>query len=431
MQKDGMIVIPMEEKRIAVIGTGYVGLPLAIEFGKQYITFGFDINPIRCDQLAKGIDANNEFSQQDIKQAPKLIFTCNLSDIAHCNVYIITVPTPVDAHHKPNLDALLSATNLVSSVLKRNDIVIYESTVYPGATEEDCLPILETKSGLVVNKDFGLGYSPERVNPGDKSNPITSIVKVTSGSNEKWAQEVDDLYSSIILAGTHRAESIKVAESAKIVENVQRDLNIALINQLAQLFSVLEIDTHQVIKAASTKWNFTPYTPGLVGGHCIGVDPYYLCHKAESVGYIPDIILAGRRLNDSMGEFIANRIIKLLTKHAIAPHLANILVLGITFKENCSDIRNTKVPDVIYELERYNCNVSVFDPIADKNDVKNKLEINLVESIDNNLYDFVFLAVPHQEILDIFSSIQTKMKRDAVIYDLKSVLPINNNIERL
>lgn len=431
MQKDGMIVIPMEEKKIAVIGTGYVGLPLAIEFGKQYITFGFDINSIRCDQLAKGIDANKEFSQQDIKQAPKLIFTCDLSDIAQCNVYIITVPTPVDAHHKPNLDALLGATNLVSSVLKRNDIVIYESTVYPGATEEDCLPILETKSGLVVNKDFGLGYSPERVNPGDKSNPITSIVKVTSGSNEKWAQEVDDLYSSIILAGTHRAESIKVAESAKIVENVQRDLNIALINQLAQLFSVLEIDTHQVIKAASTKWNFTPYTPGLVGGHCIGVDPYYLCHKAESVGYIPDIILAGRRLNDSMGEFIANRIIKLLTKHAIAPHLANILVLGITFKENCSDIRNTKVPDVIHELERYHCNVSVFDPIADKNDVKNKLEINLVESIDNNLYDFVFLAVPHQEILDIFSSIQTKMKRDAVIYDLKSVLPINNNIERL
>lgn len=421
----------MTQNKIAILGIGYVGLPLAIEFGKKFKTLAYDVDQSRISELSQHYDSNNEYSSKEILNSKYLTFTENDKSMNEYNVFIITVPTPVDLHHKPNLTALVSATRIVASKLKRNDLVIYESTVYPGATEEECLPILEEISGLKLNIDFGMGYSPERVNPGDKSKPITEIVKITSGSDTHWANVVDELYASIIEAGTYQAESIKVAEAAKIVENVQRDLNIALINQLAQLFSVLDIDTNNVINAASTKWNFNPFKPGLVGGHCIGVDPYYLCHKAESVGYIPDIILAGRRLNDSMGEFIANQIIKMLTQNHVAPHLANILILGITFKENCSDIRNTKVPDVITELKRYQCNVSVFDPLADKNEVSEKLDLQLLDEVEDDIYDLMLLAVPHKELMDDFIKLRDKMKTKSLIYDLKGILPQNEKIVRL
>lgn len=409
----------MNRQKIAVIGLGYVGLPLAIELGKYIDTLGFDISSSRIENLRNGIDTNEEHSQDDFNQLPKLSFTDQASFLSQCDTYIVTVPTPVDIDHKPDLSSLVKASELVGTYLNAGDLVIYESTVYPGATEDDCLPILEKTSNLKVNKDFGLGYSPERINPGDNTRPISQIVKVTSGSNAKWASEVNNLYQVIIQAGTHLASSIKVAEAAKVIENTQRDLNIALINQLAQLFNTLSIDTHEVLEAASSKWNFLPFKPGLVGGHCIGVDPYYLCHKAESVGYIPDIILAGRRLNDGMGAYIASETIKLLTQHHISPHQARLLILGITFKENCSDIRNSRVIDVINELKKFNCTTDVYDPIANADEVKDSFGITLQTEIEHNVYDGVILAVSHNNFSDLIPVLHKRLKTNAVIYDLK------------
>jgi UDP-N-acetyl-D-galactosamine dehydrogenase len=406
-------------EKIGIIGLGYVGLPLAVEFGKALDVIGFDINKERIEELKKGFDRTREVEGIDLAAAKKLVFTSNLNDLKSANYFIVTVPTPVDEYKKPDLTPLLSASKTVGSVLKKGDIVIYESTVYPGCTEEDCVPVLEQTSGLKFNVDFFCGYSPERINPGDKLHRVTTIKKITSGSTPEVADKVDALYKKIVMAGTHKASSIKVAEAAKVIENAQRDINIAFVNELALIFDRMGIDTHQVLEAAGTKWNFLPFKPGLVGGHCIGVDPYYLTHKAESVGYRAEVIIAGRRINDNMGAHIASRVIKLMAQHEQPIHQGNILVLGITFKENCPDIRNSKVVDVIRELQSYGTNVEVYDPQVDAAEVLHEYGLKLVSTLDKK-YNAIVLAVSH----DDFKSIDwNKIKNDkTVVYDVKGFL---------
>lgn len=420
----------MKIDKIAIIGQGYVGLPLAVAFAKLHPTIGFDTSLERVEELISGFDRNNEFDCHALGNR-KLTFSNQSESLRHANVYIVTVPTPVHSDHKPDLTYLLQASHNIGSYLKKGDLVVFESTVYPGVTEEECLPILEAQSGLSVNDDFGLGYSPERINPGDKKRKLKDIIKVTSGSNDYWSQEVNNLYQSIISAGTHLAPSIKVAEAAKVIENTQRDLNIALVNQLAQLFTILNIDTKAVLDAASTKWNFLSFSPGLVGGHCIGVDPYYLCHKAETVGYIPDIILAGRRLNDGMPVFIAQQIVKAMSKKKISLHTSNVLILGITFKEDCPDIRNSKVVDLAKELENYACTVSIYDPLADKGEVNKRLGLTLINDVEPEQFDTLVLAVPHSSLIANIDKFVDALKPESLIYDLKGVLPENYGAMRL
>ena len=414
-------------KEIAIIGLGYVGLPLAVEFGKKRKVIGFDINQKRIDELKGGYDRTDEVDEAELAEASGLSYTSTLEDLKACQYFIVTVPTPIDAHKKPDLRPLEKSSAAIGSILKKGDIVIYESTVFPGCTEDVCVPILEEKSGLVFNRDFYCGYSPERINPGDKEHRVATIKKVTSGSTPVIAEEVDQLYAEIITAGTFKASSIKVAEAAKVIENSQRDLNIAFVNELSKIFHKMDIDTHEVLEAAGTKWNFLPFTPGLVGGHCIGVDPYYLTYKAESLGYNPQVILAGRRINDGMGAYIANRVMKLLTKKGAAQN-AKILILGITFKEDCPDIRNSRVIDVIEELKDYGVELEVYDPHADKEEVQDEYGIDLVDSPGTG-YSAVVLAVKHKafEKLD-----WSKIKGDATaVFDVKAGLDKEIISERL
>jgi len=414
----------MSDFTIAIIGLGYVGLPLAVEFGKHYPTIGFDINDSRIAELKAGNDATLEVSSEELQQAPKLTYTNSVNGIKPANIYIVTVPTPIDEHKRPDLTPLLSASHTVGKVLKKGDIVIYESTVYPGATEEDCVPILEKESGLAFNKDFFAGYSPERINPGDKEHRVTTIKKVTSGSTPEIAERVDQLYRSIITAGTHKASSIKVAEAAKVIENTQRDLNIALINELSIIFNKMGIDTLEVLEAAGTKWNFLPFRPGLVGGHCISVDPYYLTHKAEQIGYNPQVILAGRRINDNMGGYVAGRVVKLMTKKRIHVVDSNILVLGLTFKENCPDLRNTRVTDIIRELKTYNAKVDVYDPWVDPKEALHEYGITPIAQLQEDTYDAIILAVAHHQFREMGAEgIRKFAKSTSVLFDVKQVLP--------
>jgi UDP-N-acetyl-D-galactosamine dehydrogenase len=418
----------LQEKQIAIIGLGYVGLPLAIEFGKKYRVLGFDINKDRIQELSSGKDRTNEADLLGLSYAMNLSkkgniglsFSYNVEDLKSCNVYIVTVPTPIDQFKAPDLTPLLKASEMIGKVIKRGDIVIYESTVYPGCTEEDCVPVLENYSELKYNVDFFCGYSPERINPGDKVNTLTKIMKVTSGSTPEIADIVDSLYSSIIEAGTHKAPSLKVAEASKAIENAQRDVNISFINELALIFDKMGIDTNDVIDAAGTKWNFLKYKPGLVGGHCIGVDPYYLAHKAESLGYYPQVILSGRRVNDNMGMFVANKLVKLLISKNHVISNSRSLILGITFKEDCPDIRNSKVIDIFRELQQFNMNVDIYDPHADKHEVKDEYGVDLLETISDK-YDAIILAVSHKEFLELdIRSICASS--DSIIYDIKSFL---------
>jgi len=410
--------------KIAVIGLGYVGLPLAHAFSKKYKVVGFDIAQWRIDELSNGYDRTLELNETQIQEAIKngMLFSNNLEEISDCNIYIVTVPTPIDKHKKPDLTPLLKASESIGKVLKKDDIVIYESTVYPGATEEDCVPILEKVSGLIFNQDFYCGYSPERINPGDKEHTVTKILKVTSGSTPEIGKRVDALYATIITAGTHLAPTIKVAEAAKVIENSQRDINIAFVNELSMIFNKLNIDTNSVLEAAGTKWNFLPFKPGLVGGHCIGVDPYYLTHKAQEVGYNPEIILAGRRLNDNMGIYVASQVIKLMIKKGQTIEKSKILVLGLTFKENCPDIRNSRVIDVIKELQEYGCDVIVSDYWADKEEVKNEYGITLIDTPNLQEYSAIVFAVAH----DNYKTIDISKSDKQVLFDIKSV--IDNSI---
>lgn len=421
------------EFKIAVLGLGYVGLPLAVEFSKKYSVIGFDINTARVSELNKGIDSTLEVDEDELKfvlnkEKNGLKITDKKEDLESCNMYIVTVPTPVDINNRPLLDPLIKSSQTIGKFLKKGDIIIYESTVYPGVTEEVCAPILQEVSGLIFNEDFSCGYSPERINPGDKKHTITKIKKVTSGSTPKTAEIVNNLYASIITAGTHLAPSIKTAEAAKVIENAQRDINIAFVNELAKIFNKLDIDTQAVLEAASTKWNFLPFKPGLVGGHCIGVDPYYLAQKAQEVGYHPEIILAGRRLNDSMGEFVASDFVKLMLSKGIEVKNAKVLMLGITFKENCPDIRNTKAIDVYKSLKSYNIDVDVYDPWADTREVKEEYKISLVSDITDK-YDGIIHVVSHNEFnkLDL-----AKFKKEkAVVYDVKGTLNVSLIDKRL
>ncbi len=413
-----------KDTRIAVIGLGYVGLPLAVEFGKRYLTTGFDINRSRIAALISGHDSTLEVDTAALESAAHLSYTTDVDKLKTCNIYIVTIPTPIDIHKRPDLSPLEKASETVGKVLSKDDIVIYESTVYPGATEEVCVPILEKHSGLTFNKNFYCGYSPERINPGDKEHRVTTIKKVTSGSTLEIADKVDALYRSIITAGTHKASSIKVAEAAKVIENTQRDINIALINELALIFRRLGIDTEEVLKAAGSKWNFLPFRPGLVGGHCIGVDPYYLTHKAMKVGYYPEIILTGRKLNDSMGKYVANEIINLMTKKRIQVVDSNILVMGLTFKEDCPDIRNTRVVDVVQELSGFHCNIDVYDPWIDKEESIREYGITPVEQPEPGKYDAVIIAVAHHQFKAMgISAIRALGKKNHVLYDIKYILP--------
>jgi len=409
--------------RVAVIGLGYVGLPLAVEFSKKIPTTGFDLKEQRIAELQSGLDLTREVSEDDLAAADNLQFTSSIDDLKTSNVFIVAVPTPIDANKRPDLRPLEGASRTVGQALKPGDVVIYESTVYPGATEEVCIPILEEVSGLTFNKDFFAGYSPERINPGDHEHRLPTIVKVTSGSTPEIADFVNDLYATIITAGTFKASCIKVAEAAKVIENTQRDVNIALINELALIFNKLGIDTLEVLKAAGTKWNFLPFRPGLVGGHCIGVDPYYLTHKAQEVGYHPEMILAGRRLNDDMGRYIASKIVKLMLKKRIHVADANILILGLTFKENCPDLRNTKVTDIIDELTSYGANIEVHDPWANPHEAEQMYGVTMIENLPVNHYDAVVLAVAHQEFTAFSKEDFKRMCRQlSVIYDVKHVL---------
>jgi len=419
-------------KKIALIGLGYVGLPLAVEFGKARVVVGFDINQPRINDLKNGVDSTLETTSEELKDAVHLSYTTNLEDIKDCTIFIITVPTPIDKHKRPDLTPLEKASESIGSILKNGDIVIYESTVYPGATEEVCVPILEERSGLVFNKDFYCGYSPERINPGDKEHRVTTIKKVTAGSTPEIATEVDELYQEIIIAGTHKASSIKVAEAAKVIENTQRDVNIALINELALIFNKLDIDTESVLEAAGTKWNFLPFRPGLVGGHCIGVDPYYLTHKALEVGYNPEMILAGRRLNDSMGSYVADQVSKLMTKKRIHVVNANVLIMGLTFKENCPDLRNTRVVDLVEEFEGFNCNVDVYDPWVDKDEAVHEYGIKSIDQPVEGKYDAILLAVAHDEFKELsLEQIKAFGKDSHVLYDIKYLLDANEVDGRL
>jgi UDP-N-acetyl-D-galactosamine dehydrogenase len=419
------ILKKIEERKalLGVIGLGYVGLPLAVEFGKKYNVIGFDINEKRIEELKKGVDKTLEVSASELKEAEKLCFTSNLNDLQKVEVFIVTVPTPVDSYNRPDLTPLLKASETVGKALKKNDIVIYESTVYPGCTEDDCVPVLEKFSNLIFNKDFFCGYSPERINPGDKEHRVNSIKKIVSGSTPETATIIEKLYSEIITASIHLASSIKVAEAAKVIENAQRDINIAFVNELAMLFDLMGIDTLDVLEAAGTKWNFLPFRPGLVGGHCIGVDPYYLTHKAVHFGYNPEIILAGRRINDGMGSFVANKFVKQMIKKELKINNADVLVLGITFKENCPDIRNSRVIDIIEELNEFGCNVHVFDPWADKEEVLHEYNLNLItdiKEIDISKYSGVLLAVAHNEFKNM--DFLMMKKRGTVVFDVKGIL---------
>ena len=422
----------MKNMKIAIIGLGYVGLPLAVEFGRKREVVGFDINQDRIDELKKGIDTTLETSVQELNDAFHLRFTTNKDDIKDCDIFIVTVPTPIDNNKRPDLSPLEKSSETVGSLLKQGDIVIYESTVYPGATEEVCVPILEQYSGLNFNIDFYCGYSPERINPGDKQHRLTTIKKVTAGSTPKIANLIDELYQEIIVAGTHKACSIKVAEAAKVIENTQRDVNIALINELALIFNRLDIDTEAVLKAAGTKWNFLPFRPGLVGGHCIGVDPYYLTHKAIETGYNPEMILAGRRLNDGMGSYVADQVLKLMIKKRINVVDANILIMGLTFKENCPDIRNTRVVDLVREFSGFNCNVDVYDPWVDKEHCKHEYSIKPIDEPQKRKYDAIVLAVSHDEFKALSEEEIRGYGKDChVLYDIKYLLKANESDGRL
>lgn len=430
--KDMAAPASLDDLKIAVVGLGYVGLPLAVEFGRIRDVVGFDINQPRIEALRRGEDTTLETDAEELAAAKQLRFSTDPADIAGCNLYIVTVPTPIDAHRRPDLTPLIKASETVGKVLKRGDIVVYESTVYPGATEEDCVPVLERLSGLAYNRDFFCGYSPERINPGDKEHRLPSIRKVTSGSTPAVADLIDSLYASIITAGTYKAESIRVAEAAKVIENTQRDLNIALINELAIIFNRMDIDTEAVLKAAGTKWNFLPFRPGLVGGHCIGVDPYYLTHKAEAIGYRPEIILAGRRLNDGMGAYVAEQLVKAMLKRRIQVNGARVLVMGLTFKENCPDLRNTRVVDVIAELQSYGVAVDVYDPWADAAEAQHEYGLGLVDRPEAGAYDGVMIAVAHDEFREGGEGLVAGcVKADHVVYDLKNVLPRGTNALRL
>lgn len=413
----------LQKKKIAIIGLGYVGLPLAVEFGKKFTTLGFDINEERIAELSKGIDRTKESNEDEINKASLLTFTNRLTDIKDCNIYIVTVPTPIDKFKAPDLTPLLKATKMLGGIIKKGDIVIYESTVYPGCTEEDCVPVLEAESGLKFNIDFFCGYSPERINPGDKINTLTKIRKVTSGSTAEVATVVDALYASIIIAGTHKASCIKVAEASKAIENAQRDLNISFVNELALIFDRIGIDTTDVIEAAGTKWNFLKFKPGLVGGHCIGVDPYYLAHKAESLGYHPQVILSGRRVNDNMGMFIANKIVKLLIYNGNMIKNSRALILGFTFKEDCPDIRNSKVIDIYTELKQFGMDVDVYDPHAEIEEVHKEYNIQINNELPaDQKYCAIILAVSHKEFLQLdFNALKNDSK--SVLFDCKSFLP--------
>ena len=413
----------VENARIAIIGLGYVGLPLAVEFGKKSPTIGFDINQVRIDELAKGRDSTLECSDNELAEATHLSYTTSLQDLKECNVYIVTVPTPIDEHKQPDLTPLIKASEALGTVVSEGDVIIYESTVYPGATEEDCIPVVERVSGLKFNQDFFAGYSPERINPGDKEHRVTNILKVTSGSTAEVAEYVDQLYKSIITAGTHKASSIKVAEAAKVIENTQRDVNIALINELSIIFNKLGIDTLEVLEAAGTKWNFLPFRPGLVGGHCIGVDPYYLTHKAQTVGYHPEMILAGRRLNDGMGQYVVSQLVKTMMKKRIHVEGANVLVMGLTFKENCPDLRNTKVVDIVAELQEYNINVDIVDPWCSNDEAQHEYGLTLSQEPQQGDYDAIIMAVSHNEFKEMgVEKIRALGKPAHVLYDLKYVL---------
>ena len=418
--------------KLAIIGLGYVGLPLAVEFSKLYSVIGFDINSKRIKELQAGQDLTQETESEELKAAINLSFTTNTDDLRVCNCFIVTVPTPIDVNRRPDLGPLINASETVGKVLKKGDIVIYESTVYPGCTEEDCVPVLEKFSGLKYNQDFFCGYSPERINPGDKEHRVTTIKKITSGSTPKIADLVDGLYKQIITAGTHKASSIKVAEAAKVIENTQRDVNIALINELALIFNKLGIETEAVLQAAGTKWNFLPFRPGLVGGHCIGVDPYYLTHKAESIGYHPQIILAGRRLNDSMGAYVVTQLVKTMTQRRIHVQGSRVLVMGLTFKENCPDLRNTRVVDIVRELAEYSVQADVFDPWANPEEAQYEYGITPVLKPQPGAYDAIIIAVAHHQFKTMgLAAIRALGKPEHVLYDLKYIMPAKDSDLRL
>lgn len=422
----------LNKTTIGIIGMGYVGLPLAVEFGKQIPTIGFDINQVRINELIAGKDGTLEATEEELLQAKNLKYTCDVKDLQNCNVYIVTVPTPINQHKWPDLRPLEGASATLGQVLKKNDIVIYESTVYPGATEEVCIPVLERESGLIFNRDFFVGYSPERINPGDKQHRVTNILKITSGSTPETAEFIDKLYGRIIQAGTYKASSIKVAEAAKVIENTQRDVNIALINELAHIFNRVGIDTLEVLEAAGTKWNFLPFRPGLVGGHCIGVDPYYLTHKAQEAGYQPVVIPASRAINEGMGEYVADRVIRLMARKQIQIVGGKILILGISFKENCPDLRNTRVIDIIERLNEYQLEVDVYDPWVDRKEAKSEYNIDLIEQPGNGKYDAIIVAVAHNEFRDQGAAdIRKYGKANHALFDVKYVFPKNEVDERL
>ncbi len=425
-------MLQLSELKIAIIGLGYVGLPLAVEFGKKVPVVGFDIHQKRIDELKSGQDHTLEVSPEELAQSTQLTYSANLDDLKSCNFFIVTVPTPIDEYKQPDLTPLVKASESIGRVLSQGDVVVYESTVYPGATEEKCIPVLERVSGLKFNQDFYAGYSPERINPGDKLHRVTNILKITSGSTPEIADYVDEVYNLIIEAGTHKAPSIKVAEAAKVIENTQRDVNIALINELALIFNKMNIDTEAVLQAAGTKWNFLPFRPGLVGGHCIGVDPYYLTHKAQSIGYHPEIILAGRRLNDSMGAYVVTQLVKGMIKKKIQVEGAKVLVLGLSFKENCPDIRNTKIIDIVHELQEYHIQADVYDPWADAAEAEHEYGIMPVTSLENGQYDAVILAVAHEQFKAMGAAeIRALGKANHVLYDLKYVLDQSESDLRL
>jgi UDP-N-acetyl-D-galactosamine dehydrogenase len=425
-------MLKMEDIKLGIIGLGYVGLPLAVEFGKKLSVIGYDIVNERIEELRNGKDSTLEVEPELLKQADKLTYTSDLQKLKECNTFIVTVPTPIDIHKRPDLTPLIKASQSLGKVLKKDDIVIYESTVYPGATEETCIPELEKISGLKFNVDFFAGYSPERINPGDKEHRVTNILKVTSGSTPEIAELVDNLYKMIIEAGTHKASSIRVAEAAKVIENTQRDLNIALINELSIIFNKLGIDTEEVLIAAGTKWNFLPFRPGLVGGHCIGVDPYYLTHKAQEIGYHPEIILAGRRINDGMGAYVVSQIVKAMVKKRIHVENANILILGLTFKENCPDLRNTRVVDIIKEFMDYNAKVDVYDPWVNPEEAEHEYGISLISEPEVEKYDAIVLAVSHDQFKKAgIEKIRTYGKKDHVLFDIKYVFKADETDGRL
>lgn len=412
--------LSLENAKPAIIGLGYVGLPLAVEFGKKLTTIGFDINVERIDELKNGKDHTLEVSESELQQSSQLTYTNNLEDLKNANVFIVTVPTPIDQHKQPDLTPLIKASVNLGKIIKKGDIIIYESTVYPGATEDDCIPVIEQVSGLKFNKDFFAGYSPERINPGDKKHRVTTIKKVTSGSTPEIADFVDSLYLTIITAGTHKASSIKVAEAAKVIENTQRDLNIALVNELTVIFNKMNIDTEAVLQAAGTKWNFLPFRPGLVGGHCIGVDPYYLTHKAQALGYHPEVILAGRRINDGMGSYVVSQLIKAMIKKRIQVEGAKVLVMGLTFKEDCPDLRNTRVVDILKELCEYNIEVDVYDPWVSVEEAQYEYQVTPIQQFEQGKYDAMILAVSHQKFREMgITAIRRLGKANHIVYDLK------------